>query len=164
MRSLVNKLCWFVRFHCVCVMNVHGRQSEPDHWGGGGGGEGDTQDFFSGTPTFIFSTSKFWVNFSRHRVGVPIVHHQPLWQAPKKTGPHSAGELTCAKKRVLISINNLTTPKSWGGGGGGHLILCSSPLENLWGGGMSPHPPPPPPIDAHVNVLLFPTRFHVLHG
>ena len=32
----------------------------------------------------FFPTSKFMGQFSRHRLGVPIVHHQPLWQAKKK--------------------------------------------------------------------------------
>ena len=68
-------------------------------------------------------TSKCLGQFSRHRVEVPIVHLQPLWQAKKKKKRrrkkvNSAWKLT---KRVLISMNYHTTPKSWGGGGGEHL-------------------------------------------
>ena len=46
------------------------RKSRKSWWAGGGGG----------TPTL------FPPQFSRHKVGVPIVHQKPLWQAPKKRG------------------------------------------------------------------------------
>ena len=54
-------------------------------------------------------------------------------------------ELTSKKKkqrrltiinRVLISMNNRTTPKTWGG----HLILCPPPSKS-WGGRVPPVPP-----------------------
>ena len=38
--------------------------------------------------------------------------------------------------RVLISMNNRTTPKTWGG----HLILCPPPSKS-WGGTCPPRPP-----------------------
>ena len=46
--------------------------------------------------------------------------------------------------RVLISMNNRTTPKTWGGG---HLILCPPPSKS-WGGGGDVSPPSPR-ISAH---------------
>ena len=43
--------------------------------------------FFLGGGSDTYFTSKFLGEFSRHRVGVPIIHHQPLWlwQAKNKT-------------------------------------------------------------------------------
>ena len=65
-------------------LESHASPEKVDVWGWGG------------PPTFVFPTSKFLGQFSRHRVGVPIVHHQPLWQAKQKE-KKSAGELTWKK-------------------------------------------------------------------
>ena len=46
-------------------------------WKSRRGGGGDSV-------TFCFPSSKLLGQFSRHGVGVSIVHHQPLWQAKKK--------------------------------------------------------------------------------
>ena len=98
------------------------------------------------TPTLFFPTSNFFW-------GVPIAHHQPLWQATKKKmekGPHCVGGELTWQKRVLISMNNHTTPKSWGGGGD---IWYYVPPWKSWGGGdMSPLSPP---IDAHDGNILY---------
>ena len=48
------------------------RKSRADHGGGGGG------------TLVFFPDSTYFAQFSRHRVGVPIVHYKPLWQAKKK--------------------------------------------------------------------------------
>ena len=56
--------------------------------------------------------------------------------------------------RVLISMNNRTTPKTWGG----HLILCPPPSKS-WGGRVPPVPPgisahAPPPLDHSIHKLI----------
>ena len=68
--------------------------------------------------------------FSRHGVGVPIVHNQPLWQTSKKK----------EKKRS-------SDPRGGGGGGGG-LSPKLPPLQKRFsdpkeGGGGNPKPPNP---------------------
>ena len=88
--------------------------------GGGGGGGGDDED----SDTF-FSDLKIWGS---------IFQTQSLTSKQTHTkGVHSTRELT---KRVLVSIINHTTPKSW---------------RDIYISFLSP---PPPPIDAHASGSL----------
>ena len=52
--------------------------------------------------TLFFPSSKFFCQFSRHGVGVSIVHHQPLWQAKKKKKSHSSRRLLQITKSVVL--------------------------------------------------------------
>ena len=79
----------------------------------------------------LFFTSKFLGQFSRHWVGVSVVHHQPLWQASKQKRKK--------KKKIFGSkggggVTPLTPPKKnqkpffWTQGGGGGLNTPNTPL------------------------------------
>ena len=62
----------------ACMLWSMPRQAWKSRWAKGGGGGG-------GTPPYFFS--KIFCQFSRLvEIRVPIVHHQPLWQAKKKKG------------------------------------------------------------------------------
>ena len=88
-RNLNTGVCVCV---CVCVPVAHIRSG---YWG-------YTLGFFS--------LNFFFAQFSRHRVGVPIIHHKPEAKKKKKK-VHNVREHV---KRVLIFIK---PPKSVGGGG-----------------------------------------------
>ena len=73
LRHLIHMNLGLENFTCMLHM------SQPVVYAGffsrGGGG---------GTLTICFLFSKFLGQFSRHRVGVALIHHQPLWQASKR--------------------------------------------------------------------------------
>ena len=105
-------------FNIACMPWSMPRQAWKSHGGGG--------------VTFFFPSSKFLGQFSRHGVGVSIVHHQPLWQGgknrssdprggyPSKPPPPPKKKKKKKKKKLIIHF--------WSKGGGG--------LNT---------PPPPPP-------------------
>ena len=77
------------------------------------------------TRTLFFSNLNiFQAIFPTLSRGSHCVHHQPLWQKKRKKKRSTAPGSCSHDKRVLISMNNHTTPKSWGTFG---------------------HAPPPPP-------------------
>ena len=73
----------------------------------------------------------------KHGIGVSsYMYDHPLWQASKQQQKRSTQHRRAhMEKRVLISVNNHTTPQSWGEGGIWYYV-------------------PPPPIDAHAYASL----------
>ena len=101
----------------------------------------------------FFQTSKCFGQFSRHRVGVPIVHYyQPLGQAKKKKkkkGPQHRRAALMTKRSSFHWI--IIQPPNRGAGG---TFDTMSPTFQLVGG----HVSPPPRISAHAGatpVLLY---------
>ena len=87
----------------------------------------------------FFPDLHFFAQFSRHTVGVPIVHHKPLWQATTKSPQRRGAHMKKGSSFQLIIIQ----PQNRGGGGD---INIMSPTFKIVGGGgrRVPLSPPPP--------------------